>query len=139
MRWFLIVAALTVGPGAAFNPSEGAATAATKKKDLVLIGTIFSISQGGDELRPWIVTVDVEKVVSGELSGGWFSFPVHSPSRSGLEEGKSYTIRAIWKGDGYAVDELQWRRPVKVGRISEGPFRGAAEPRVAAGRAAPGR
>ncbi|HVV48880.1 MAG TPA: hypothetical protein VHO06_04415 [Polyangia bacterium] len=138
MRWFLI-AVVVVGLGAAFDRSESTAAAASKKKDLVLIGTVFSISQGGDELRPWIVTVDVEKVISGELSGGWFSFPVHSPSRAGLEEGKSYTIRAVWKGDGYAVDELQWRRPAKVGRLSDGPLRGAAEPRVAADRAAPGR
>ncbi len=139
MRWFLIAAVLTVGPSAALNLSGSTAAAASKKKDLVLIGTIFSIRQGGDELRPWIVTVDVEKVISGELSGGWFSFPVHSPSRSGLEEGKSYTVRAVWNGDGYAVDELQWRRPTKVGRLSDDPLRGAAEPRVAAARAAPGR
>ena len=62
------------------------------------------------ELKPWIVRMEVQKVVSGDFSGGWFEFAVHSPSRSGLEEGHSYTIKAVWSGKGYEVDENQWRR-----------------------------
>jgi hypothetical protein len=62
------------------------------------------------EFTPWLVTVVVEKVVSGEFSGSTFSFAVHSPAMSGLEVGRFYTVRAEWNGSGYVVDPLQWRR-----------------------------
>ncbi|MFT3775046.1 MAG: hypothetical protein QM820_57595 [Minicystis sp.] len=61
--------------------------------------------------KSWIVTVKVEKVLSGSFSGESFSFRIHSPAKSGLSKGHSYTIEAKWVGDGYAVDELQWMRP----------------------------
>ena len=92
---------------------EHAVVAAPARKDLVLTGRISSITQGPDLLKPWIVTVDVEKVVSGEFSGDQFRFAIHSPARSGLEVGHSYTIKSVWKGQGYEVDEQQWRRGTK--------------------------
>ena len=87
---------------------EIAMAAPTQGKDLVLVGRVSSITQGGTLPKPWIVTVDVEKIISGDFSGGQFAFAVHSPSRSGLEVGRSYTVRAAWKGKGYDVDENQW-------------------------------
>lgn len=88
--------------------------ASPQKKTLVFVGTVFSIAQGADELRPFIVRMEVEKVVSGEFSGGWFEFAVHSPSRSGLEEGHSYTVKAVWTGTGYEVDQYQWKGTARI-------------------------
>jgi hypothetical protein len=80
-------------------------------KEMVLVGKVTSLKPGGgNELKRWIVTVKVDKVVSGDFSGPTFQFAVHSPSQSGLEKGRSYTIEAVWDGTGYTVDELQWTR-----------------------------
>jgi len=80
-------------------------------KDLVLVGKVTSLKLGGgDEIKRWIVTVKVEKVVTGDFSGPTLQFAVHSPAHSGLEKGRSYTIEAIWAGAGYTVDELQWMK-----------------------------
>jgi len=58
----------------AFGLFERDGMAASRKNELVLIGTVFSITQGGSDLKPWIVTIDVEKVVSGDFSGRRFEF-----------------------------------------------------------------
>jgi len=47
---------------------------------------------------------------TGDFSEPTFSFAVHSPAMSGLEKGRSYTVKAVWKNGGYVVDPLQWRR-----------------------------
>jgi hypothetical protein len=59
------------------------------------------------------VRLDVAKVLLGNFSGGSFDFAVHSPARSGLQVGRTYTVTATRRGDGYAVDERQWRRSTK--------------------------
>jgi hypothetical protein len=82
---------------------------------LVFEGTVTSIKVIHHELTPWLVTLTVEKVLSGELSGPTFSFAVHSPAMSGLAMGRSYTVRAEWKDGGYFVDPLQWRRSKSSG------------------------
>jgi len=69
-------------------------------RDLVLVGNVSSMSQGGSELKPWIVWIDVEKVISGDFAGKTFEFAIHSPARSGLVQGHSYTVRAKWRGGG---------------------------------------
>jgi hypothetical protein len=92
------------------NPIANAAVAPPRDRTLVLVGKVVSITQGGSRPKRWVVTIEVEKVVRGEYSGSRFSFAVHSPSRSGLEEGHSYEVKAVWKGEGYDVDENQWRR-----------------------------
>ena len=86
--------------------------AATPSKTLVFEGTVTSISTINHPLTRWLITVKVTKVISGEFSGSTFQFAVHSPAQSGLEKGRSYTIKAVWKGRGYIVDENQWRRPL---------------------------
>ena len=85
--------------------------AAAPSKTLVFEGTVVSIVTVAHDFKPWLITVQVTKVVSGEFSGSTFEFLVHSPARSGLEKGRSYTIEAVWKNGGYTVDEHQWRRP----------------------------
>jgi hypothetical protein len=85
--------------------------AARPSKTLVFEGTVVAIGTVKHPRKPWVITVQVTKVVRGEFSGSTFEFLVHSPARSGLEKGRSYTIEAVWKDDGYAVDENQWRRP----------------------------
>jgi hypothetical protein len=77
---------------------------------LVFVGTVIEISQGRDDLRPWVVAATVDRIVSGDFAGKTFEFAIHSPAQSGLGVGKSYTIKAKWAGKGYTVDEHQWRR-----------------------------
>jgi hypothetical protein len=57
----------------------------------------------------WVVRVRVEEVIAGTFDGQHFSFRVHSPSRAGLREGTRCTFTARWTGNGYVVDENQWR------------------------------
>jgi hypothetical protein len=97
-------------------PASRAATAndAPQARGLVLVGTITEIVQraeGGRSLKPWAVTVHVDRIVSGDLSGPSFTFAIHSPALAGLEVGRSYTIKATWTQKGYSVDEAQWDRP----------------------------
>jgi len=89
----------------------GRAAAAAPTKTLVFEGRVTSIRTIDHELTPWLVTVAVTKVISGEFAGSTFQFAVHSPARAGLKEGGSYTIEAVWKEGGYTVDETQWRGP----------------------------
>src|SRR5262245_33360251 len=101
--------------GLVFAAAMGAAMAgeSSKKKDLVFIGKVTSIEarHSGNDRRPWVVSTNVEKVLSGDFSGPTFAFAIHSPARAGLKVGESYTIPARWTGDGYLVDELElWKR-----------------------------
>ena len=89
------------------------AVAATPSKVLVFEGTVISIGTIDNGEKSWLVTVKIKRVVSGEFSGPTFEFAVHSPALSGLKKGRSYTVEAVWKGTGYIVDELQWRRPAR--------------------------
>jgi len=98
---------------------EGRSDAAAPSKTLVFEGTVTSIRTIDNEWTPWLVTVMVTKVISGEFSGPTFQFAVHSPARAGLKEGGSYTIEAVWTQGGYTVDETQWRRRPK--RLRTGP------------------
>jgi hypothetical protein len=82
-------------------------------REVILNGTITSITPGRGRLTPWIVTLDVAKVLLGDFSGSSLSFAVHSPARSGLQVGHAYAVTATRRGDGYAVDDRQWRRPTK--------------------------
>jgi hypothetical protein len=80
---------------------------------LVFEGTVTAIRTVANERKPWLVTVNVTKVISGAFSGSTFELVVHSPVLAGLKKGRSYTIEADWNGDGYVVDEGQWRRPTR--------------------------
>ena len=122
MRMGLLLRAATVVLVGAMS-GDGRAVAAAPSKTLVLEGTVTSIRAIDLELTPWLVTVTVGKVISGEFAGSTFQFPVHSPARAGLKEGTSYTIEAVWKEGGYTVDETQWRRSKRL-RIA----RSSAEP-----------
>jgi hypothetical protein len=88
--------------------------AAGPSNKLVFEGTVTSITTIDHPLTRWLVTVKLTKVISGEFSGSTFQFAVHSPARSGLEKGRSYTVEAVWKDGGYIVDENQWRRPSRT-------------------------
>jgi len=100
--------------GLVFVAASGAAMAKeSSKKDLVFVGKVVSIQvmNTGNELRPWVVSTTVEKVLSGDFPGSTFDFAIHSPARAGLKVGTSYTIPARWTGTGYLVDEVElWKR-----------------------------
>ncbi len=104
-----VVVTIIIGVGSVDQPAM-----AGPRRDLVLVGNVSSITQGGSDLKPWIVSIAVEKVISGDFAGKTFEFTIHSPSRSGLEQGHSYTVRAKWRRDGYEVDENQWRKRSRV-------------------------
>ena len=79
------------------------------RNDLVLEGQVTWLNRRTDDpSKEWIVTVRIKRVITGEFSGKTFQFAVHSPAQSGLKKGRSYTIEAVWTGDGYSVDQLQW-------------------------------
>jgi hypothetical protein len=82
-------------------------------KDLLLVAKVTAIktNEAGDLRWAWLVSTEVEKVLSGDWADRTFQFPIHSPAQAGLKVGKTYTIPARWTGDGYEVDELDvWRR-----------------------------
>lgn len=78
--------------------------------DLVFTGTIDEIENSSVEHSQanWIVVFQVEKVTKGQFIGETFSFRIDSPSKSGLEVGKRYTVNAQKTSDGYKVDQNQW-------------------------------
>ncbi len=101
-------------PAAADEPAPSNEPAPSREPapspTLRLYGTITEIVvHGGDRRRAWAVTLQVEEVREGSFAGTRFSFLVHSPSKSGLEVGARVELRATWVGEGYAVDEWQWR------------------------------
>jgi hypothetical protein len=78
--------------------------------DLVFLGTIEKVEASPlpQSSLNWIVHCRVDKVLSGNFANKTFSFRVHSPTKSGLEEGKQYKIKARRTTDGYTVDQYQW-------------------------------
>ena len=104
----VLVSASVQAKGGQPAPAKGA-TPARAHVDLILSGTVLSISQGKGLLKPWIVRLDVTKVLLGAFPGSSFTFAVHSPARAGLEVGHTYEVKATRHGDGYVVDELQFR------------------------------
>src|SRR4051812_2249075 len=71
-------------------------------QDLVLVGTMTAIRpvHVPRSRQRWEVTVKVDKVLSGDVSGSTFSFAVHSATKAGLQLGGTYTIKATWNGSG---------------------------------------
>ena len=93
-------------------PTRAAATGASRStgRRLVIVGTVVQITMINDGFKPWAITMQVEKVVTGQLLGDRLTFLVHSPARAGLAVGHTYTVDAVWEDSGYSVDELQWFR-----------------------------
>jgi hypothetical protein len=85
--------------------------AAALAPDLVFVGTVESIREASEpqSLANWLVTFRVDRIKSGGFAEKTFSFRIHSPSRSGLKEGKQYEVKARRTATGYAVDPEQWR------------------------------
>jgi hypothetical protein len=83
-----------------------------KEGDLEFIGTVTKIYPLASvrSRKNWAVVTHVDKVVSGDFSGTTFTFAIHSPTLSGLQVGRTYTIKATWIEKGYVVDELQWMK-----------------------------
>lgn len=100
---------------------EPVAAVMSKKPNLVFVGTVVSIEASPlpRSSANYIVTFNVEKVESGKLGVKTFSFPVHSPAKSGLETGKRYRVRATKTDRGYYIDQYQWanqprNQPIRV-------------------------
>ena len=100
--------------------ADAAHAAPPPSKDMVLEGRVTAVKpDGADPSRRSVVTVKVENVVSGEYSGETLEFTVRGPAQSALKEQRSYTIEAVWTGDGYLVDHVR-RLKRKPKRGSEG-------------------
>lgn len=89
---------------------RGPAAPTKAKADLVFLGTVESIEVSSlpQSQSNWIVTFRIERVESGEFGEKTFSFRIHSPSKSGLETGKQYSVEATKTDTGYFVDQYQW-------------------------------
>ena len=85
-----------------------------KDGDLEFIGTVMKIYPLASirSRKNWPVVTHVDRIVSGDFSGKTFSFGIHSPALSGLQVGRTYTIKATWTDKGYVVDERQWMKTV---------------------------
>ncbi|HKR00626.1 MAG TPA: hypothetical protein VJT09_08125 [Pyrinomonadaceae bacterium] len=111
--WAVILGLLLMGanqlPSLGFNRAQAESSDAGLKADeLVLVGTVTKIYPLSTprRRRAWAIVTRVDSVVSGEFSGGTFTFTVHSPSRAGLQVNRAYVIKATRTGDGYVVNEL---------------------------------
>ena len=80
--------------------------------DLVFLGTVISLEPSAVNAPRlwWIVTTKVDQIMSGDFEGSIFQFTVHSPTKSRLEVGRQYEIRAARTAEGYRVDRFQWNR-----------------------------
>lgn len=121
MRMTLVLVATTVLSVASCAPSpEGTSDAASVEEagTLRFQMTVIAIDPT-PALRAydrWIVTMTVDEVIEGVFTGQTFSFMVHSPVKSGLEQGASYTVRAERSSSGFAVDQYQWMRQLDEAR-----------------------
>ena len=73
-------------------------------------GTVLALDPTPENraLERWVVTMSVDEVSEGAFTGQTFSFMVHSPVKSGLQLGASYTVRAVSTSVGFTVDPYQW-------------------------------
>ncbi len=82
---------------------------------LLFRGTVLALDPTPENraLERWVVTMSVDEVTEGAFTGKTLSFMVHSPVKSGLKLGASYTVRAERTSAGFTVDAYQWTRPVE--------------------------
>ena len=102
-----------IAPLQGFDGVQAVSTSTiVKEGDLQFIGTVTKIYPLASirSRKNWAVLTHVDRVVSGDFSGTTFSFAIHSPTLSGLQVGRTYTIKATWIDKGYVVDELQWMK-----------------------------
>lgn len=96
--------------GNAINASTPApdGSSTNSPDDLSLTGLVLNIENNPiDDSRdkPWVVRMRVEEIRRGALTGGAFSFRIHSPARSGVAVGSRCVIQATREGSGYIVRE----------------------------------
>jgi len=92
--------ASTIHPADVQKP---AASALANAGEVTFLGTVTSVDVGNlnhPYLR-WVVTLKIDKVVSGPSPGEGFWFAIHSPSQEGVKVGQRYRITANKNGDGY--------------------------------------
>jgi hypothetical protein len=102
-----------IAPPQGFDGAQAVSTGTiVKEGDLEFIGTVTKIYPltSIHSRKNWAVVTHVDRVVSGDFSSTTFSFVIHSPTLSGLQVGRTYTIKATWTDKGYVVDELQWMK-----------------------------
>ena len=61
----------------------------------------------------------MDELIEGVFAGKTFSFMVHSPVKSGLQQGASYTVRAERSSSGFTVDQYQWMRQVDEAEVDK--------------------
>ena len=76
------------------------------------VGTVTKLEQH-DDGDYFIVDTRVDKLLQGSFSGRQFQFAINYPANLGIFIGKQYTIRPVWIGTGYYVDEQQWLRQAR--------------------------
>ena len=93
------------------NVGSASTSSPAATSEVLLSGTVIGIEAGktADPRKRWLVTMKIERVVSGHYPEPELRFAIHSPVKSGLISGKTYTVRATRsEGGGYDVDQYQW-------------------------------
>jgi len=117
MRMTLVLVATMVLSVASCAPGpDGTSDAASAEDEgtLRFQGTVIALdpTPASRAYDRWIVTMTVDEVIEGVFAGEAFSFMVHSPVKSGLQQGTSYMVRAERSASGFTVDQYQWMRQV---------------------------
>ena len=73
------------------------------------LGTVDRITYSPlvDSDLNWLVSMKVERVISGPDPGPAFSFRVRNPTRDGIEVGRTFRTRAVPSGRGYRIERLE--------------------------------
>ncbi len=72
-------------------------------EETIFLGTVTKIDIGNTRhpVLRWVVTLRIDKVITGELPGETFRLAIHSPSQEGVEPGHQYRMLVRKRGDGY--------------------------------------
>lgn len=77
---------------------------------IVLVGTVTELipARGLHPHHKWLVSLQIDAVITGDIEEKTFSFAIHSPIKSGVEKGGQYVIDAARiQADKYVVKGIK--------------------------------
>lgn len=77
---------------------------------IVLVGTVTELipARGLHPHHKWLVSLQIDTVITGDINGKTFSFAIHSPTKSGVEKGGQYVINATRiQADKFVVKSIE--------------------------------
>jgi hypothetical protein len=92
------------------TPQEKKIIKTPQEGDLVFEATVEElVVDSSVRHNRWIVKLEIKKLKFGNFKNKFFSFRIHSPSKSGIEKGKRYLVHAQKIKTGFKVDPHNWR------------------------------